>query len=259
MTNIAAFKTWAPDGALWTEWAKPVLFASMTQPNPLPLEIPEIRWMHYFNKNTAVIVDMPGKKGVEESLALAQIGYRPVPLYNGVCVENFSNMVVDVRDLSRALYAGAQMLAAMSIRQDAPPVFMLDSGRMRYPGKSPGMYDNRWCVFPQDMPSASFLHKQKITTVIVRIIPEETFLSNKIQDDLKHVLYRYQEAGIKIQHTLGSGINEVTVARPSQFKSLFYRFEVLMGLSRNAAGGFGSMIPDLWDSGDGSGRYYGIG
>ena len=261
MTNIEAFKIWAPDSALWTDWAKPVLFAGMTQTEPLPLEIPKIRWLQSFSQNTALIVDLPGKKGVEESLALAQIGYRPVPLYNGVCVENYTNMVVDVRSLSRALYSGAELLAAMSIQQDAPPVFMLDSGRMKYPSRSPGMYDNRWCIFPQDMPSASFLLKQKITKVIVRIMPEEIFLSKKVQDDLSHVLCRYQEAGIKIQHTFGGDeVNNITVPKPSQFKSLFYRFEVMLGLSRNAAGGFGSMIPDLRDSGDGTGgRYYGIG
>ena len=263
MTNIEAYTIWAPDGVLWTQWAKPVLFANMTYSGPVPLTIPKIRWLEYLNRDTAIIIDLPEKTGVAESLALAQIGYRPVPLYNGVCVENSTNMVVNVRNLSQALFAGAEMLAGMSIRGDAPPVFMLDSRRMEGYPKNPGKYDNRWCVFPQDMPSASFLLNHKITKIIVRTGLERKIYDNKqiqydIQDDLSHILFRYQEAGIKIQAAFGGNeINDITVPKPSQFKSLFYRFRTLLGLSRNAVGGFGAMIPFLSDS-DGY-RGYGIG
>jgi len=257
VTNIEAYKIWAPDGVLWTEWAKPVLFANMTPVN-FPLEIPDIRWLDFLYNDTAIIVDLPGKKGVFESLALAKIGYRPVPLYNGVCMENYTNMTVDSRGISWALYAGAVMLPGLNLRGDAPPVFMLDSARMEGYLKNPGKYDNRWCVFPQDMPSASFLLKNKITKVIVRTGPEKKFFANQIQDDLSHILFRYQEAGVKIQAAFGGKeIDDITVPKPSQFKSLFYRFRTLLGLSRNAVGGFGAMIPFLSDS-DGY-RGYGIG
>ena len=100
------------------------------------------------------------------------------------------------------------------------------------------------------MPSGSFLLKQKITKIIVRTEPEK-----KISDDLSHIVRRYQEAGIKIKAAFGDNeISDITVPKPSRFKSLFYRFKVTMGLSRNAAGGFGSKIPDLQDSG-----YHGVG
>ena len=255
MTNIEAYKIWAPDGVLWSEWAKPVMFANMTSVN-FPLEIPNVSWLGFLNQDTAIIVDLPKEKGVLESLALAQIGYRPVPLYNGVCVEIYSNMTVDSRSISWALYAGAGMLSGMNIRDGAPPVFMLDSRRMKGYAKNPGMYDNRWCVFPQDMPSASFLLKHKINKIIVRTEPDVTFYENHIQLDLAHILRRYQEAGVKIRLACGGNeIKDITVSKPSQFKSLFYRFEAALGLSRNAVGGFGSLIPYLEESGG----YTGIG
>ena len=257
MTNIEAYKIWAPDGVLWTEWAKPVMFANMTPAN-FPLDIPDIHWFDPFNHDMAVIVDLPGKKSVLESLALARKGYRPVPLYNGVCMENYSNMAVDSRGILWALYAGAAILSRLDLKSGAPPVFMLDSDRMKGSSKKPGMYDNRWCVFPQDMPSASFLLNHSIKRVIVRVQPDANFYENNIQPDLSHILYRYQEAGIKIQLIQsGNEIKNITISKPSQFKSLFYRFQALLGLSRNAVGGFGSIIPSLDDS-DGY-RGYGIG
>jgi len=249
MDNVERYRTWAPDRVLWTDWVKPVLFASVKFYEPFNLNIPETYWLKGFEQDTALIVDLPGSSGVEESLALARRGYRPIPLYNGVYDKSL--MAVDVQNLAMALYSGAELLKSINFRYDAPPVFMLDSRRMCNASKTPGMYDNRWCVFPQDLPSAAFLLKQKIRKVTVR--------TDKIQDDLSHILYRYQEAGIKIQHAGGDSENkDITVSRPSQFKSLFYRFKVIMGLSRNAAGGFGSFIPDSQYSNTG-GRYYGVG
>jgi hypothetical protein len=102
--------------------------------------------------------------------------------------------------------------------------------------KQPGKYDNRWSVFPQDMPSAAFLSKRGIREVIVR--------SDRIQDDLAHILRRYQEQGIKISMCDGTEVREITVSKPSRFKSLFYRFGVILGLRRNAAGGFGGIVPE---------------
>ena len=266
MTNIEVYKTWAPNNAEWTQWAKPVMFANMTSPartdEQFSINIPEIKWLDFYSQNTAIIVDLPSEKSVEETLALAQIGYRPVPLYNGVCKTNIINMIVNTICLSKALYEGAKLLPAMNIKNDAPPVFMLDSGRMKNWYKTPGMYDNRWCVFPQDMPSASFLLKQKINKIIVRTEKtpsyfNKVFYEDNILNDLTHILFRYQTAGIKIHLSCGNDtVNEFIVSKPSKYKNLFYRFSVLLGLSRNAAGGFGSIVPDLSSE---SGGYYGAG
>lgn len=249
--NLTVYKIWAPKDALWTEWAKPVLFASAPRNWNVYINIPQINWMSQMEKDTMIILDLPGREGVEEGLGLAGLGYRPVPLYNGVYGPNNSDMIVKVEDIVAAFYNGADILEDLRLESSAPPVFMLDSNRMSGKGKQPGKYDNRWCVFPQDMPSASFLREMRIRKVIVR--------GEVIQNDLAHILRRYQEQGIKIYLSDGKEpMKEVTVVKPSRFRSLFYRFEVISGLTRNGTGGFGGKVPEPTQSSSGS-RYYGMG
>jgi hypothetical protein len=181
-----------------------------------------------------IVVDLPGKQSVVEGLGLAQSGYRPVPLYNGVVAPNKSS-TPSTSEIAAAMFAGAETLRALAIVSTAPPAFLLDSNRMTGTGRIPGQFDNRWCIFPQDMPSAVFLLKRSIREIIVR--------SDCIRDDLAHVLLRYQEQGINISLCNGSEIKLVTVPKPSQFKSLFYRFKIILGLTRNPTGGFGGLIP----------------
>ena len=253
-SDIETYKIWAPDNVLWTDWVKPVLFAGRSYSESFQLQITNINWIQSLKNDTALIVDLPGEMGVKESLALAQLGYRPVPLYNGVYNDSYLNeMAVNVQELTKTLFAGADMLKAINIRNDAPPVFMLDSRRFKQSFKNPGSYDNRWCIFPQDMPSASFLIKNGIRKIIVRT------KEKNIQDDLIHILFRYQEAGIKIQQTPKSDeVKDIIVSEPSGFKSLYSRLKVISGLSKNAAGGFGSIIP-LEDQSSSGGRYFGMG
>lgn len=252
--SIEIYKVWAPDGADWTEFAKPVLFADMRKRlyYDLELTVPQLSWMSELSFSTMIIVDLPNVRGVEESLALARLGYRPIPLYNGVKgPKECYTVAVDVNDLELSLQCGAETLKTINIKSNAPPVFMLDQRRMKDNAKMPGSYDNRWCVFPQDMPSAFYLIKKGIKKIIVR--------SDSYQNDLLHILYRYQEAGIKIFRCGNDGIvKEAAAAKPSRFKSFFYRLSVTMGLKRNAAGGFGGEIPDPMNGGT-HGGYYGYG
>jgi len=258
LRNIDAYRIWAPDNVLWTEWAKPVAFMNIHAAVPDGLELPELKWISQAHPSTAVIVDLPGKDGVLEGLALARKGYRPVPLYNGVSYNDASKMIVPVQEIEKALYAGAdELLPGLRISPDAPPAFLLDSNRMT--GRAaPGRYDNRWTVFPQDMPSAAYLISKGIRNVIVRVAKAESgsenisyntsglpFLSSsKIQSDLEYVLYKYQSLGIAIYKTDGISHEQITVSKPSKLKSWFYRLSVIMGLTRNLAGGFGGIVPE---------------
>ncbi len=251
--NIEVFKIWAPDPTLhvWSKWAKPALFMNVKYvASSRPLQIEPAEWMSAVDYGTAIIVDMPSVSSIEKSLALAKLGYRPVPLYNGVQGVKRTSMIVDVYDLANGLYAGAEELLDMPIPVDAPPVFMLDANRMKGIGKQPGKFDNRWSIFPQDMPSANFMHKKGIHSVIVR--------TETLQNDLTHILMRYQEKGIRIYVVNNNNvITEKPVVKPSLFKSVLYRYSVVFGLKRNAAGGFGGQIPEATQSS--GGRSYGIG
>lgn len=243
--NLEAYKIWAPSDALWTQWAKPVLFADMPLKTLEALTIPSLNWITKVDAATAVIVDLPGQESVQEGLALARLGYRPVPLYNGVCGPSASSMVVPVTELVHALCKGADELPGLLLSPDAPPAFLLDSNRMRVSGKQEGKYDNRWCVFPQDMPSASYLKEKGICNVIVR--------AKNRQDDLAHILCRYEKQGIAIYSSDGEAPKPMKLLEPSNFKSVFYRFGVMLGLRRNAAGGFGGQIPEASEGGYGLG------
>jgi len=234
-----------------------------TPPPPLP-EPPALDWIRGADPSTAVVVDLPGAESALEGLALARLGYQPVPLYNGTpgpdnapapavplvpaglppsllsaALGGASGdaVAVSTGPLSQALLAGTALLATLARRPGAPPAFLLDAARDGAGRRlAPGTYDNRWCVFPQDLPSAPFLSGQGVRRVLVR--------AGKLSDDLRHVLCRWSEQGLRLGWYDGAAPHDITgLAKPRGYKALFYRLGVLLGLRSNAAGGFGGVIP----------------
>jgi len=251
--NIELYKLWAPDDTAWSAWAKPVLFASLPaqQKNSAAVAMVPRTVSFLPDARAMVIVDLPGPQGVEEALGFAVNGWRPVPLYNGVMGPG--RMQVDVRPLAKALYFGADTLRGLALPPGAPPVFMLDSNRMQG-ARMPETFDNRWCVFPQDMPSARYIKDKGITKIVLR--------SGKTRPDtdLARILYDYQKAGLALQL-----LNEneafpkaLTVKKQSALDEWAYRLKVILKLKRNAAGGFGGAIPAPYEQ-SGAGTYYRMG
>lgn len=247
MTGSELFELWAPAESVWSRWAKPVLFVDevallKTPPPPgeLPGGPPPVLPELSFNagSSTAVIVDLPGEQSVLAGLALAHRGHRPVPLFNGA---DHPAAIVNTALIFRALQEGAPELVRAALFPDAPPAFLIDSRRMLDSAPaSPGRYDNRWLVFPQDFPSASFLLSRQIRRVL--LLHEKT----EPQEDLAHVLLRWQEAGIEIVDaypTTSGFARPLVVKRPSLFRALAHRALSLAGLRRNSAGGFGGIVP----------------
>ena len=250
MTNEELFDAWAPADAAWSQWAKPVLFAQ--SPTLVSVQGPEsqaaagdVSWLPAASGQRALVVELPGARAASLAVALAERGHRPVPLFN-TCDD--PSAVIDVRPLVSELAAAATPLQSRSLPPDAPPAFLLDSDRMR-PAvlPSPGKFDNRWVVFPQDFPSAAFLQSRGIREVLVVMEGE------KPEQDLAHVLRRWQDAGIAIQAMPpGTAARSIVVEKPSWFRTLGYRLIAMSGLRRNNAGGFGAVIPIIT-----SGRGYG--
>lgn len=238
MTGEDLFALWAPAESPWSVWAKPVIFADMEYVQELDeqLTLPKVQNFP-LPSNTAAVIDVDGSDSVLFGLALAQIGYRPVPLYNSGMA---SSMLVDMRAISNYLALGAAVLKRSTLSEEAPPAFMLNADRLdnEQGAKIPGRYDNRWCIVPQDMPSADFLKDAGITQIAL--------VSKAVEDDLSHVLYGYQEAGIPVMRTVDFGIAPTpeTIGKPKFYKSALYRLEVYAGLRRNSAGGFGGVVPD---------------
>jgi hypothetical protein len=127
-------------------------------------------------------------------------------------------------------------------------VFILDA--LRTTGTQPlrdDLFDNRWMVFPQDFPSARFLAKQKIK----RVVLVQT-RSTQPMEDLRHVLLRWQEAGIEIlvKGSANTGMpSQIMVAKPSRFRAFWYRALAMIGLRRSSVGGFGGFVPESFGGG----------
>ena len=243
MTKEELFDTWAPVTAAWSPWAKPVLFAqplaaeSLAAAAPQPAPPADDRWLLPASGQRAVVVDLVGVESVRVGLALAERGHRPVPLFN-TCPDPAA--IIDVRPLVQALAAGGDVLRRTAPAPDAPPAFLLDAARMKpATPPAPGKFDNRWVVFPQDFPSATFLRTRGITEVV--LIHD----GGRPQEDLAHVLRRWQEAGLTIlsQTPREDRAQPITVEKPSWFRRTWYRVIAMSGLRRNNAGGFGAAIP----------------
>jgi hypothetical protein len=250
------YSIWAPCDSEWSPWAKPTLFAQMGN-----IEVLEgaAGWSNVDTSSipapqsdTALIVDLPGAASMQWGMALAERGYRPVPLYNGCLYPGIdrSKALVDVAPLLDVVMWGTLPLQRMSIPPNAPPAFLLDADRCRNRFPIGGRFDNRWLVFPQDFPSANFLLSRGIKRVI--LVQEQ----EQAQSDLAHVLLRWQEAGLRIlaqPYSAPGPAREIIVGKPSGFRSLLYRALALMGLRRNSAGGFGSIVPEPSAAGWGGG------
>lgn len=240
------YAIWSPPDSIWARWSKPVIFAQL-KPNtelvePEQLNIPDLGWLPRVHHNTAVIVNLASGESVAMGLELAARGYRPVPLYN--CADGHSS-VVPINRILGSLLSTVERLQAMPISPDAPPAFLVDSNRLQgVIPPAPGRFDNRWVLFPQDFPSATFLKSREINRVLV--------LQRRatLEDDMIQVLYPMQKAGIEIllkDPFTESSITPITVQSPSGYRRWYLWYAVyalsLLGLRRNSAGGFGSRVP----------------
>lgn len=253
MKPAELYDLWAPKDSIWSNWAKPVLFADHAF-DDLPLSTLagwrslNVAWAPS-DCSSAIVLDLPGAFAVWFAMALAQRGFRPVPLFNGVPGSRFgASPVVDVSAIVSALHSAVEDLMTFKLPPNAPPAFLLDCNRHHGEGLlEPGRFDNRWCVFPQDFPSANFLLSQNIRSVI--LVQENALLPNR---DLTHVLLRWQEAGIQIlscQQPNQDQLTPIQIEKPDNFRALWYRAMVLAGLRRNSAGGFGAVVPEPSSSG----------
>lgn len=169
--------------------------------------IPHINYISEFSSDIAVIVDLPGNDSVKEGIAVARLGFRPIPIYNGTNEQTGAIPTVDNRDIQVALIKGALELQKTKISDNASPVFLLDSNRMDRFKMDDSVFDNSWDIYYQDMPSAEYFLKSNIKKIIVR--------GETIQKDLKKILYKFQKKGIKILFTCGyEEPKEVNIKKP---------------------------------------------
>jgi hypothetical protein len=261
------FQQWAPAGALWSNWVKPVVFASMDEPPllELPLEVEGSReWIPRPAEHAALVFDLPGAEGVKWGLVAAQLGYRPVPLYNALPLPIVSPeerkkyydgqlpnvVVVDMRPILAGLWQAAAEIEKLSLASDAPPAFLLDANR-RTAGIAitPGTFDNRSISFTTDFPSADFLRTHQIRKAI---FVQAT--GSRPQSDLNQTLFDWQKNGLPIERKsldeTGAPIS-CRIKPSSRFGALWLQLLARFSLRRNSFGGFGDMVPESGSGGVG--------
>lgn len=199
MTGKEIYKIWAPIGAKWCVWIRPVPFIAINDSLKVyeisNFSIPNINYICEKTSDTAIIVDMPGNLSVKEGISLAKLGYRLVPIYNGTNEQEGAMATVDNHSVTTSLIFGAEKLKNIKIDDDAPPAFLLDSNRTNRFKMNVSIFDNSWDIYPQDVPSAEYFLNNGIKKIIVR--------GEFIQKDLKKILYKFQKKGIKILFTNG--------------------------------------------------------
>ena len=276
MTAEQIFELWAPQGARWSQWAKPVLFAHLGLPRESPVSSagrvelaapvappsPPLAGIEPADGTTAVVVDLPGAAGVAAGLVLAESGYRPVPLYNAVPSPSpggpipGGSVAVDMAQVLEALRAGAERVGVARLPDDAPPAFLLDARRRTADSRvlQPGAFDNRSVSLPTDFPSANLLLASGIRRVIVVQLDE-----GQPQADLSHTLRRWQDAGMEVL-VLATGValpgesggtsggtaaspRPITVNKPRWYRHLWHGMLARLGLRPNPLGGFGGFLP----------------
>ena len=91
MDSEAVFREWAVE-CVWSPWVKPVLFAHLTSDiifralgdTTGEVTPTEVGGVPRATGTTAVVVDLPGASSITTGLALVDLGYRPIPVYNSV-------------------------------------------------------------------------------------------------------------------------------------------------------------------------------
>ena len=203
MTSREAFEIWASKSSKWTSWVKPAPFVmsgagGANNKNPdhyINNDLPVIMYLDEPKKDTAIFLDLPDYYSINEGLALAKIGWRPVPLFNGTNEQPGSMALVDNHGIEKALLWGAEVLKSIGFDMEAPPVFLLDSNRRHRYKMNVSVFDNSWDLFKQDIPSAEYFLENGISKIIIR--------GEKVEKDLRLIFRGFQKKGIKFLLTNG--------------------------------------------------------
>ena len=198
MRGKEIYKIYAPNGAKWIDWVRPVPFVAIDTYDRKAIADwvdRKAMFLKSYQKDTAIFIDLPGKESIELSIGLAYIGYRPIPIFNGTDEQPGSQATTNTYLIESCLINGSEKLKNIKLENDANPAFLLDSYRTnRYRAKE-SVFDNSWDLYKQDIPSPEYFKQNGITKIIV--------VGGTIQKDLKKILLKFQEKGIDIYITDG--------------------------------------------------------
>lgn len=192
MIGKEIYKIYAPEGTKWIEWIRPVPFVAIDTYNRQPVNNWISRkplFLEQYQKDTAIFVDLPGKESIELGIALANLGYRPIPIFNGTDEQLGSKATTDTYIIEKSLIVGAEKLKSIYLANNANPAFLLDSSRTNRYRANESIFDNSWDLYGQDIPSLEYFKQNGINKIIV--------VGNEIQRDLRKIFFKFQDSGIE--------------------------------------------------------------
>ena len=199
MNKKQIYNIWAPSTSKWSNWVKPIAFTTLDSNQKIyeiiNYNIPKINYLDKYLENTIIIIDTKADNAIKEAIALANIGYRPIPLFNGTNAPLNATATCNNYLIATYLIWGAKQLTKIKIKKDANPVFILDINRLNRKKINKTIFDNSWDIYDQDLPSYKYLLNNKINKIIIK--------SDYIAKDLKKILYNYQKNNIQILYTNG--------------------------------------------------------
>jgi hypothetical protein len=250
MTSASAFDVWRGDDHPWRAWVKPPLFARLDEgpddeAHPFRRSAPpwgriDVSWAPN-PSSTALVVDLDGAEALWTGLALAGRGFRPIVSINAASAPG---EVIDMGPLLGALREGARHPRAFAGGAGPRPAFLLDARRARAERPpAPGAFDNRWVVFPSDLPPAEALRAHGVTGVLL------AQRGPTPQPDVHDVLCGYGRAGLALSArdvTPGAGATRpARLACGPAFARLVRLVARELGATPNRRpdGSFGAYVP----------------
>lgn len=248
MSAKAVQNVWSASNHPWSSWVKRPLFASLSGKEVVQAKEGDVyrselapwvgkapSWLS--GERVAVLIDLPGRDAIEMGLALGSHGFRPVLSINAT---SSREEAIDMHSVLDMLAEGARFASSFPSGSDVLPAFILDSRREGAgTNLAPGRFDNRWTVFPTDLPSAEHLKKANIASVV--IIQEGT----DVKADVQAIAWTYQRGGLEVrvanlrEHTTVSLPKE----QPGWFSFMMGQFRRRFALRRRWDGSYGHRVP----------------
>jgi hypothetical protein len=239
---------WSASDHPWSAWTKRPLFSSLSiesveqadesdayRSESAPWSPTNIASLA--DECHGVIIDLPGADAVASALALSHHGFRPILSINATSAPD---EVIDMRAVLDLLAEAARFPSSFPSGPQARFAFILDS-RRDGPQEpfAPGLFDNRWTLFPSDLPSAKHFENANIERVV--IVQEGT----EMKDDLAAIAWEYRRGGVEVCVADPADDSRApwTLEPPSWLSSVAGRLRRRFQFRRRWDGSYGHRIP----------------
>jgi hypothetical protein len=246
------FDLWSPRQGPWVGYAKPTLFAAVDEANdllPRRVELAGQPRLPLAHPEGAIILDLPGALTVAYAGHLARVGWQPVPLFNNW---PHPQALVDMQPVLEALLYYSPWAQESRTVEPRGPVFMLDRRRFGKRQPQPNDFDNRYFHPESDLPGVGLIKKwcQGKVRYIAPAAPDGSPPHGPVEsDDMNPLLLHYAkyldvEVALARSDQWSISAPQRIMFRPRKTPLNTVKDPMFSGYRRNAAGGFGKLVPE---------------